>query len=71
MQKNLYDIGWSDESECQAFHKEEGTEKWQEIRREIPEPFRKWEQQAKTRAIVTHPLNESQWNRPFQGPCCH
>ena len=27
MQKKLHDIGWSDESECQACHKEEGTEK--------------------------------------------
>ena len=27
MQKNLYDIGWSDKSECQACHKEEGTQK--------------------------------------------
>ena len=52
VQKKLYDIGWSDESECQACHKEEGTEKhrfyhcpeWNEIRREIPEAFRKWEQ---------------------------
>ena len=27
VQKKLFDIGWSDESECQACHKEEGTEK--------------------------------------------
>ena len=27
MQKKLYDISWSDESECQACHKEEGTER--------------------------------------------
>ena len=55
MQKKLFDIGWSDESECQACHKEEGTEKhwlyhcpeWYEVRREIPEAFRKWEQKAK------------------------
>ena len=79
MQKKLYDIGWSDESECQVCHKEEGTEKnrpyhspgWYEVRREIPEAFRKWEQTTKTskkelkwqRGIVTHPLSESQWNR--------
>ena len=52
MQKKLFDIRWSDESECQACHKEEGTEKhrlyqcpeWQGIRREISEAFRKWEQ---------------------------
>ena len=56
MQQRLFDIGWSDESDCQAIHKEEGTEKhrlhhcpaWHEIRREIPEAFRKWEQKART-----------------------
>ena len=56
VQKKLFDIGWSDESECQAFHKEKGTEKhrlyhcpdWYEVRWEIPEAFRKWEQKAKT-----------------------
>ena len=55
-QQRLFDIGWSDESKCQACHKEEGTEKhrlyhspeWYEIRREIPEAFRKWEQKART-----------------------
>ena len=49
VQKKLYDIGWSDESECQGCHKEEGTEKhrlyhcseWFEISREIPEASRK------------------------------
>ena len=25
MQKRLFDIGWSNESKCQACHKEEGT----------------------------------------------
>ena len=79
MQQRLFDIGWSDESECQACHKVEGTEKhrlcqcseWYETRREIPESFRKWEQKAKTskkewkwqRGLVAHPLRESQWNR--------
>ena len=52
VQKRLFDIGWSDESKCQACHKEKGTEKhcpeWSEIREEIPEVFRKWEQKAKT-----------------------
>ena len=56
VQKRLFDIGWSDESKCQACYKEEGTEKhrlyhcpeWYEIRKEIPEVFRKWEQRAKT-----------------------
>ena len=46
VQQGLFDIGWSDESECQACHKEKGTEKrqallchcpdWYEVRREIP-----------------------------------
>ena len=27
VQKKLFDIGWSNESKCQACHKEEGTEK--------------------------------------------
>ena len=79
MQQRLFDIGWSDESECPACHKEESTEEhrmyhcpeWCEVRREIPEAFRKWEQKAKTskkewkwqRGIVAHPLSESQWNR--------
>ena len=27
VQKRLFDIGWSDESKCQACHKEDGTEK--------------------------------------------
>ena len=43
-----FDFGWSDESECQASHKEEGTEKhrlyhcpeWYELRGEIPEVVR-------------------------------
>ena len=71
MQKKLYDIGWPDESECQACHKEEGAEKdrlyhcpeWNEFGREIPEAFRRWERKARTskewkwqRGIVTHPL---------------
>ena len=57
VQQKLDNIGWSDESECQACHKEEDAEKhklfhcpeWHEIGREIPEAFRKWEQKkAKT-----------------------
>ena len=56
MQKKLFDIGWSDESECQVCHKEEGTEthrlhhgpEWYEVRREIPEALRKCEHKAKT-----------------------
>ena len=78
-QQRLFDIEWSDVSQCQACQKEEGTEKhrlyncldWYEVRREIPEVFRKLEQKARTskyewkwqRGIVEHPLSESQWNR--------
>ena len=55
-QKRLFVIGWSDVSQCQACQKEEGTEKhrlyhcpeWYEVRREIPEALRKWEEKAKT-----------------------
>ena len=77
-QKRLFDVDWSDVSQCQAC-KEEGTEKhrfyhcpeWHEIRREIPEVFRKLEQKARTskkewkwqRGVVEHPLSGSQWNR--------
>ena len=32
---------------------------WYEVRREIPEAFRRWEQK---RGIVAHPLSESQWS---------
>ena len=79
MEQRLFDIGWSNESECQAYHKEKGTEKhrfcwcpeWQGIRKEILEAFRKWEQKARTskkewkrqRGIVAHPLSESHWIR--------
>ena len=42
-----------------------------QVRREISEASRKWEQKARTskkerkwqRGVVTHPLSESQWNR--------
>ena len=60
-------------------HREEGTEKhslhhcpgWNEVRCQVLEACRKWEQNAKTskkewkwqRGIVTHSLSESQWNR--------
>ena len=77
MQKRLFDIGWSDESKCPASHKEEGAEKhrpyhcpgWHEVRRGIPDAFRKWAQKTRTskewkwqRGVVTHALSESQWN---------
>ena len=47
------------------------AQKSTEIRREILEAFRKWEQKARTskkqwkwqRCIVTHPLSEGHWNR--------
>ena len=53
-QKRLFDIGWSDASHCQACQMEEGTEQhrvyhcpeWHEIRREIQEAFKKWEQKG-------------------------
>ena len=79
VQQRLFDIGWSDERQCHACHREEGTGKrrlyhcpeWYEVRREIPEVFRKLEQEARAsknewmwqRGIVAHPLSESQWNR--------
>ena len=78
MQKRLFNIGRSNECKCQACHEEEGTEKhrlchcpgWNEVRRQIPEACRKWEQKARTsknvwkyqRGVVTHLLNESQRN---------
>ena len=78
-QKRLFDIGWSDVGERQACQLEEGTEKhrlyhcskWHAVRLEIPEAFRKWEQESEMsknewkwqRGSVTHPLSESQWNR--------
>ena len=54
-QKKLFDVGWSDVTQWQACPKEEGTEKhrlytcpgWPEIRREIPEADKKWEQNAR------------------------
>ena len=59
------EVGWSDESECQACHGEEGTEKhrlhhrpeWYEVRREIPEAFRKWELLARGAHFSTHPVS--------------
>ena len=79
LQKTLFDFAWSDESKCQACHTKDGTEKhrlyhcpeWYEIRREIPDAFRKWEQKARTskkewkwqRGVVTLLLSESQRNR--------
>ena len=56
MQKKFFDIDWSGDSKCQACNKEEGTEKRRlyhcpelyEVRREIPEAFRKWEQKVRT-----------------------
>ena len=78
-QKRLFDVDRSDVSQCQACQKEEGTEKhrlyhcpeWYEVRREVPEVFRKLEQKARTskkewkwqRGIVEHPLSGSLWNR--------
>ena len=55
-QKRLFDVGWSDVSQCQSCQMEDGTEKhrlyycpeWHAVRRDIPESFRKWEQKAGT-----------------------
>ena len=55
-EKRLFDVGWPDESKCQACHTEEGTEKhrlyhcpaWYEVRREITEASRKCEHKART-----------------------
>ena len=52
--KWLFDIGWSDLSQCQTCQMEHGTEKhrlyhcpeWHAVRRDIPEVFRKWEQKG-------------------------
>ena len=72
VQKKLYEIGWSDESECEACHQEKGTEKHRFFHCQsgtksdgkFPEAFRKWEQKAETsKKEWTHPLCESQWNR--------
>ena len=54
-QKRLFEIGWSDVSQCQACQMEEGAEnhwlyhcsEWHAVKREIPEAFRKWWQEAK------------------------
>ena len=78
-QKRMFDIGWSNVSQCQACQIEDGTEKhrlhhcpeWYRVRREISEAFRKSEQNARTSkkewkwqgGIVVHPLGESQLNR--------
>ena len=79
MQKRLFDIGRSDESECQGCRKEEGTERhrlyhcpsWNEVRRRIPEAFGKWKQTSRIskkewkwqRGIVTHHMSKSPCNR--------
>ena len=68
MQKKLFDIGWSDESKCQACHTEEGTEKAQVlpmprmVRGQTGDP-RGFQEVGAQSGIVTHPLSESQWNR--------
>ena len=77
VQKRPFDIGWSDESEYQACHKEEGTAKhrlyhcpeWHDIRRgfqmlsESGSKARTSKEWKWQRGIVAHPLSESQWNR--------
>ena len=64
MHQKLFDIGWSDESECQECHKETGTEKqrlhpcpeWYKVRRKIPEASRKWESEK-----------HKSWSMPAEG----
>ena len=68
VQKKLFDIGWSDESKCQACRKEEGTEKNRNGRsqRHSESGSRKRTLQrrsGKEVGIVTHFLSESQCNR--------
>ena len=75
-QERLFDIDWSDVSQCQACHMEKGTEKhrlhhcpeWHEIRREVPEAFRKWDQKARTsKKEWKWQSGIVQWNQgPFQ-----
>ena len=72
--RDCSDIGWSDVSQCQACQLEEDRlyhcPEWHEIRIEIPDAFRKWEQKASTlkkkqkwlRGIIAHPPSESHWN---------
>ena len=78
MQTKLFDIGWSDESECQACNKEEGTENTGSTSAQdgtksdetFQRVFRKLEPKARTskeewkrqRGIVEHPPSGSQWN---------
>ena len=74
MQQRLFDTGWSDESECQACHKEKlyHCPEWYEVRREIPEAFQKVGtkcENLKERVEVAKGscdaslFSESQWNR--------
>ena len=78
-QKKLFCIGWTDISRCQTCHMEASTKTHRlhhcperhEVRPDLPEAFRKWEQKAKMskkewkwqRCFVLHPLIDSQWNR--------
>ena len=80
VQKRLFDIGWSDESKCQACHKgrkarkssssttaqnctksDGGFQMLSENGSKKREPQRR--SGNGQRGIVTHPLNESQWNK--------
>ena len=88
-QKRLFGIDWSDTSQCLQErgrnikkHRLYHSPKMYEVRREIPEVFRKLEQKARTskkewkwqRGIVEHPFSGNQWSRGhFKGtltaPC--
>ena len=73
VQKRLFDIGWSDESKCQACHNVEGTEKhklhrcpeWCEVRREITDLQKVGAKSENlkegveiAKGIVTHPSSQ-------------
>ena len=74
VQKRLFDIGWSNESKCQACHRQEGTEKQRlchcpesyEVRRRIPDAFRKWEQKKNEDLKGGMDLAKRYRNAPFK-----
>ena len=77
-QKRVFDIGWSNFSQCQACQMEEGTEEhrlyhcpeWHAVRRHMSEVFRKLgakgenvkERMEMAKRKGCTPLSESQWN---------
>ena len=79
MQKRLYDVGWSDEYECQGCGKDEVTENHRlnhcpsrrEVRNQIPEGLGKLEQEREHRrktghgkeGITSYLLSGSNWRK--------